>query len=97
MFAIIGNIAQFIGITIRQIVLPLLPVALYGMIVVLIITFCFIIASVGGSFLFYFILAFYVKALFSYNPDEIAKQEAMAAQMAQQAGNNNNMGNNMEG
>lgn len=85
---ILLGMAQSIAITLKKIVVPLIPIGIYGMFVVMILTFCGVIAGVGGSLLFYVILFFYVRALINYNP-AVAEAEAQAAEARQM--NNGNM------
>lgn len=77
-------IGAFITIVFNKIVFPLLPVAVYGFVVVIILTICVVIAGVGGSFLFYLIVFLYVKALLDYNPVLEARRQAEEAAMMQQ-------------
>lgn len=81
----LGGIASFITITLQELVVPLIPMTIYAVVVIAILTVCLIIAGVGGSMLFYIILAFYVKALLSYNPvlEERAAAQAEANAAAQ--------------
>lgn len=90
-FPVIGQmvilIAQFVTVTMQKVVIPLIPIGIYGIIVVIILTFCMVISGVGGSLLFYVLMYFYVKALLTYNPVIAAREQALEAQ--QMASENN--------
>lgn len=68
----------------KEIVLPLIPFTIYVLIIISILTICFVVAGVGGSLLFYIIIFFYVRALFAYNPVLEARQQAEEAAMMNQ-------------
>ena len=86
-FAILAQvvvpIVQFISITFQKVVIPLIPIGFYGIIIVIILTFCMVISGVGGSLLFYVLMYFYVKALLSYNPITAAREQALQNQQMQ--------------
>jgi hypothetical protein len=83
---LLKGIGAFISIVFKQIVFPLLPIAVYGFVVIIILTICVVIAGVGGSMLFYVIVFFYIKALLDYNPVLEARRQAEQAAMMQQEG-----------
>jgi hypothetical protein len=83
---ILHAVVIFIQTIYTKVIAPLIPITIYGFFVVLILTLCMVVAGLGGSLLFYIILFFYVKALFSYNPVLEARQQAMEGTQMNQEG-----------
>lgn len=81
---LVSKIGTLIAFIFKKVVIPAIPLAMYAIIIITVLTFCFIIAGVGGSFVFYVIIFFYIKALFDYNPVEEAKKKALAEQQMMQ-------------
>ncbi len=68
MFVLILPLFAFISGLFKSLVFPIIPYTVYGVIAMIIITFCIGVAGTGGTVIFYIVLALYMRLLFTYNP-----------------------------